>query len=141
VINYGVMGLTGMPLNTPNSISAALAIGIGADYAIYLLYRIREELGWIQEPSEAIRSALRSAGKAVQYVGSAVAGGYAVLMLSIGFNIHIWFGSLIALSMVVSVISALFLIPSLLMTFLPRFLLAATGGRGLKGKPDRIAAL
>jgi len=123
VVNYGFMGFTGIPLNTPNSISAALGVGIGADYAIYLLYRIREELcGGISDMTEAVRSALRSAGKAVLYVGSAIAGGYSVLTLSYGFNVHIWFGVLIVLSMIVSVVSSLFLVPSLLMTLRPRFL-------------------
>jgi predicted RND superfamily exporter protein len=131
IVNYGVMGLAGIPLNTPNSISAALGIGIGADYAIYLLYRIREELGHTSDLADAIRSALGSAGKAVLYVGSAIAGGYAVLTLSVGFNVHIWFGSLIVLSMIVSVLSALFLIPSLLMTFRPRFLLGASEERAV----------
>ena len=45
-----------------------------------------------------------------------------MLMFSIGFYIHIWFGSLIALSMIVSVTSALFIVPALVMTFRPRFL-------------------
>ncbi|HEY8938871.1 MAG TPA: MMPL family transporter, partial [Cellvibrio sp.] len=44
LMNFGVMGITGIPLNTPNAVSSAMAIGIGADYAIYMLYRMREEL-------------------------------------------------------------------------------------------------
>jgi uncharacterized protein len=122
MVNFGVMGITGIPLNTPTSVSSAMAIGIGADYAIYMLYRIREELARTGSLDEAIAHSLRTAGKAVVYVATAVAGGYSVLMLSLGFYIHIWFGVLIVISMVVSAVSALVLVPALVKTFPPAFL-------------------
>jgi uncharacterized protein len=124
MINFGMMGLTGIPLNTPNSVSSAMAIGIGADYAIYLLYRIREELEKTGDFTLALQETLRTAGKAVIYVATAIAGGYAVLMFSFNFYVHIWFGVLIVLSMVVSAVSALVLIPCLLSMWPPAFLRA-----------------
>ena len=132
LINFGVMGLTGIPLNTPNSVSSAMAIGIGADYAIYLLYRIREELQAGVTVEDAIGKTMRTAGKAVVYVASAISGGYAVLMLSFGFYVHIWFGLLIVISMIVSAISALVLIPSLIKWHTPKF---------LQKQPDMRAAI
>lgn len=122
LVNFGVMGLTGIPLNTPNSVCSAMAIGIGADYAIYLLYRMREELRRNGNFDQALRETMRTAGKAVVYVATAIAGGYSVLMLSFGFYVHIWFGILIVLSMVVSATSALILVPALLKSFPPAFL-------------------
>jgi hypothetical protein len=122
MVNFGVMGLTGIPLNTPNSVSSALAIGIGADYAIYLLYRMREEQRRLQDFDEALRVTMRTAGKAVVYVATAIVGGYSVLLLSLNFYVHIWFGILIALSMVVSATTALVLIPALVKTWPPCFL-------------------
>ena len=123
LVNFGVMGLTGIPLNTPNSVSSAMAIGIGADYAIYLLYRIREELQKTADADTALFNVMRTAGKAVVYVASAITCGYAVLMLSFNFYVHIWFGLLIVLSMIVSATSALVLIPSLIKLATPKFLL------------------
>ena len=120
LVNFGVMGLFRIPLNTPNSVSAAMGIGIGADYAIYLLYRLREELATGGDFEDALRRTMRSAGKAVVYVATAVAGGYAVLLLSFDFYVHIWFGVLIVLSMIVSAITALLLIPTLLTLYVPR---------------------
>jgi uncharacterized protein len=127
LVNFGVMGLTGIPLNTPNSVSSAMAIGIGADYAIYLLYRIREELQKTADVDTALFNVMRTAGKAVVYVASAITCGYAVLMLSFNFYVHIWFGLLIVLSMIVSATSALVLIPSLIKLSTPKFL----RGKGL----------
>lgn len=122
LVNFGVMGLTGIPLNTPNAITAPMAIGIGADYAIYLLYRIREELKIHASYEVAMDAAIESAGRAILYVGTAIAGGYSVLMLSRGFNIHIWSGILIVLSMLVSVVTTLLLLPALIKLFKPQFL-------------------
>ena len=53
LVNFGLMGLTGIPLNIATSLISAMAVGIGADYAIYLIYRFREELagtGWTRRP-------------------------------------------------------------------------------------------
>ena len=134
LVNFGVMGLTGIPLNTPNSVSSAMAIGIGADYAIYLLYRIREELGKTKDIDKALAQTMKTAGKAVFFVASAISVGYAVLMLSFNFYVHIWFGMLIVLSMIVSAVSALILIPALIKLYPPRFLThrgtASPGGSG-----------
>ena len=124
LVNLGVMGATGIPLNTPNSVASAMAIGIGADYAIYILYRMREELRRVGDFDQALRETMRTAGKAVVYVATAIAGGYSVLMLSFNFYIHIWFGFLIVLSMIVSALCALVLIPALMKTFPPSFLRA-----------------
>lgn len=136
MVNFGMMGLTGIPLNTPNSVSSAMAIGIGADYAIYLLYRIREELEKTNDFTAALQETLRTAGKAVIYVATAIAGGYAVLMFSFNFYVHIWFGILIVLSMVVSAVSALVLIPCLLSMWPPSFL----KGRKRGGQLQAVAA-
>ncbi len=119
--NFGLMGYTGMYLNISNSLSSAMAVGIGADYAIYLIYRLREEIANGLSETEAVRLVLATAGKACLFVAVAISVGYGVLMFSIGFNIHFWLASLIATAMMVSVFSALFLIPSLVLTFRPKF--------------------
>jgi uncharacterized protein len=120
LVNFGVMGLTGIPLNTPNSVVSALAIGIGADYSIYLMYRIREEFSQTGDLESALRRSIRTAGVGIIYVVCAVVGGYSVLLLSFNFYIHIWFGILIVLSMLVSAVSSLALVPVLIKLWPPR---------------------
>jgi uncharacterized protein len=125
LVNFGVMGWTGIPLNIPNSLSSAMAVGIGADYAIYLIFRLREECRQGASVEAAVRAALGSAGKASLFVASAVAGGYSVLFLSIGFRIHNWLALLICSAMLVSVMAALFIIPAVAVRFKPRWLVPA----------------
>jgi len=121
LVNMGIMGVTGIRLNVPSALTSALAIGIGADYAIYMLYRLKEELGKGTPENEALRRVLRTAGKACLFVASAVAGGYAVQLFSNGYYPHVWSGVLIGAGMIVSVTAALTLMPALLMKFRPRF--------------------
>jgi len=128
-VNFGFMGLFGIPLNIPTSLTSAMAIGIGADYAIYLSYRLREELMSHHSEAEALRVAFMSAGKAAIFVSSAVAGGFGVLVLSWGFNIHLWMGILLPLAMLVSSFSTLTLFASLLLSLRPRYIFdSATNG-------------
>ena len=122
VVNFGVMGWLGMRLNIPNAISLAMGIGIGADYAIYLIYRLREEISSGKELPEAIRTTLNTAGQACLFVASAVALGYGVLWFSPGFYIHTWLATLVFCSMMTSVLAALTLIPLVVFKFRPAFI-------------------
>lgn len=124
---FGVMGLAGIPLNIPNSLISAMAVGIGADYAIYLLYRMREQVAKGADADTAMRTTLATAGKACLFVATAVAGGYGVLMLSIGYNVHLWLSLFIILAMVVSALASLTLVPGLVLSLRPAFIFARAG--------------
>ncbi len=119
--NFGLMGLFGIPLQIATATVAALAVGVGADYAIYFTYRLREELRAGEGLALAVRRTYATAGKAVLYVATAVAGGYGVLMFSYGFKVHLWLGIMIGVAMLVSALTALTLYPALLLSLKPRF--------------------
>lgn len=136
ITNFGLMGWSGILLNIPTSLTSAMAVGIGADYAIYLIFRLREELANGHDEITATRRVLGSAGKATLFVASAVAAGYGVLLLSFGFYIHIWMAILIAVAMMVSAFAALLLIPSLILSFHPNFIFKRTT---MKLNPTPIA--
>ncbi len=128
VVNFGVMGLTGMRMNIPNALTSAMAVGIGADYAIYMLYRLREEVGRHTSEREMVQFVMATAGQAIMFVSTAIAAGYAVLLFSIGYYIHTWMAILIATAMLVSASSAILLTTALVVKFKPRFVYQS-GGR------------
>ena len=138
-VNFGVMGLIGIPLQIATALVSAMAVGIGADYGIYMSYRLREELRSNADENAAIEKAFKSAGKATLFVSSAVAGGFGVLMLSIGFNIHLWMGFLIALAMLVSSVAALTVFPALILTFRPKFIFEGRSSKMAKGSTAAAA--
>jgi hypothetical protein len=54
-------------------------------------------------------------------------------VLSYGFKVHLWLGSLISLAMLVSSITALTLFPALVLTFRPPFVFESRNSRQAKG--------
>jgi len=126
VANFGVMGLTGIRLDIGTATVSAMAVGVGADYAIYLIYRLREEIrssgGEAQGKvyDRALRESLATAGKAVVYVALSVGLGYSILMLT-GFGFHTRLGFLVAVAMAVSCLAAITLVPAILWLIRPRF--------------------
>jgi uncharacterized protein len=118
----GVMGLIGIPLQLVTVSIAATAVGVGCDYAIYWLYRFREELRRQPDDTMALHATFRSGGQAIMYVATSVTSGYALLMLSLGFKVHFWLGLMVSLSMAIAAIATLTLLPALALWLRPRFL-------------------
>ncbi len=119
--NLGMMGWLDIWLDMATATITAMGISIGADFAIYLIFRIREEFARSGDLAEAIRLSLRTSGKAIFFVSSAVALGYLVLPLS-GFSIWIRLGLLTSVIVAVSAIATLVLIPALALLTRPSFL-------------------
>jgi hypothetical protein len=125
LINLGLMGWTGIMLSMGTAAISAMAVGIGADYAVYFLFRVREEFARSGDLREATAAALTTSGKAIAYVASAVAGGYLCLALS-GFKVHVLLGVLVALTMVTSSAATVAFLPAVLLRVAPRFLTTRT---------------
>src|SRR5262249_7437681 len=116
----GLMGFTGTPLSVATASFAAMAVGIGADFAIYMLFRMREDLSSGSSLRSAVSSALQSSGRAVFFVSVAVVVGYSVLALS-GFRVWEYLGLLTAMMVAVAAVSALTILPSIVIWVKPRF--------------------
>ncbi|MBI3547102.1 MAG: MMPL family transporter [Gammaproteobacteria bacterium] len=118
--NFGLMGWLGVPLDMGTAMTAAMAIGIGADYELYLLFRFREELARTGDVGAATRNSLLTSGKAIVFVALSVAGGYAVLLAS-DFGFYIRLAVMVITTMLVSAVSALVFLRAMMMLFKPRF--------------------
>ena len=123
--NFGLMGWLGTPLDITAMSAAAMAIGIGADYEIYLLFRFREELRRTGSVRQATRTSLLTSGKAIVFVALSVLGGYAVLQAST-FAFYNTLSNLVAATMFISAFIALFFLRALMMMFKPRFIFGDT---------------
>ncbi|MBS3814577.1 MMPL family transporter, partial [Candidatus Bipolaricaulota bacterium] len=113
-VNFGLMGLLGIPLDNATTMLASIAIGIGVDYTIHFISRYRLELGRGESPESAVIGATRTTGQAIFFNAIAVAVGFGVLLAS-SFTPIATLGSLVALTMVLSAGSALTLLPAALL--------------------------
>ena len=119
--NFGLMGWLGVPLDMGTAMTAAMAIGIGADYELYLLFRFREELAKSRNIFAATRDSMLTSGKAIIFVALSVAGGYAVLLLS-DFAFYNRLAVMVMSTMLVSAFSALLFLRAMMMIFKPKFI-------------------
>lgn len=110
VVNFGVMGWAGIPLDVVSVLIASIAIGIGIDYSVHVFSRYREEVKTGKSPLEAVRVTVLTVGEAVVYNALAVFCGFAICLAS-EFQPVQYFGGLTALTMVVSSLGALIVLP------------------------------
>jgi predicted RND superfamily exporter protein len=137
LVNWGVMGITGIPLSLGTATTSALTVSIGADYAIYVLYRFHEEARSVGDIRGQVERVLLSTGKAVFYVSSAIAAGYAILIFT-GLLYYRQLGGLVSSSMVLSSLAAVTLLPAMLLRFQPKFLTRSSQEQ--MNKPYKIIA-
>jgi uncharacterized protein len=121
LINFGIMGLTGINLDIVTSLIASIAIGIGVDYTIHLLTNYHEERLKSDDLQQVTRNSLKLSGRAILINALAVGLGFAVLLFS-GFVVLRYIGLLVAVIMGTSSLAALVLLPIILNTFRPAFI-------------------
>jgi predicted RND superfamily exporter protein len=125
--NFAVMGYLGIKLNIGTALIASVAVGIGIDYTIHFIeFFKREYENDHTRGDEFLRRAFTGCGKAILINALSVGAGFAVLTLS-RFRILAEFGGLIALSMVITALVSLIVIPALLTTIKPKFIYAERG--------------
>ncbi len=98
VVNFGTMGLTGIPLSSSTAIISGIAIGIGIDYAIHFIEHYLHERAQGASVDAAAAKTVAHTGRSILHNALAVIGGFAVLLTSLfPPNRHV--GALVALNM------------------------------------------
>ena len=113
IILFGVMGYTGIPLNIATVLVASIAMGIGIDYSIHVIAHFNYSLKNGATINQALEDTIGISGKAIIINVISVSAGFLVLLFSEMVPLQ-YFGLLIFLSMVGSGLSALTLLPVIL---------------------------
>jgi predicted RND superfamily exporter protein len=116
--NFAVMGFLGITLNMATAMIASLAVGIGIDYTIHFMEAFKREY---KTGGDYLRRTFTGSGKAILINAVSVGAGFGVLAFS-RFRVMAQFGSLVALSMAVSAVVSLTVIPVLLTVVKPAFI-------------------
>lgn len=113
VVDYGLMGLLGIPLEIGTAITGAMALGIGVDFAIHYLYRYRyhEKLGLPYQVIVARSN--EETGRAILFNALVVIGGFMVL-LTANLYPQVKLGALVSMSMLICYLASCYLFPILL---------------------------
>lgn len=127
-INFGVMAYSQTPLDMATLMVSSIAIGIGIDYAIHFIARFRREYRTKKDAQKALQETFKTTGRGITYNAVALAGGFIILLFS-SFKGTNNFGLFIAMTMVISAVSAFTVIPAIFVTACPKFLTRAVWER------------
>jgi predicted RND superfamily exporter protein len=113
VVLFGVMGITGIPLNIVTVLVASIALGIGIDYSIHVISHFNHSYKNGRTLDEALEDTIMISGKSIFINVISVSAGFLVLIFSEMVPLQ-YFGILMALSMIGSGLAALTLLPVIL---------------------------
>jgi len=110
-ITFGIMGLSGIPMDVGTSMMTSIAIGIGIDYAVHFIWHYGTPAA--NETHLALEDSMKATGWGIVVNALEVAIGFALLALG---NIVPMrnVGLLTAAAMLVSAFATLILVPALL---------------------------
>lgn len=115
VMNFLIMSIFKIPLDAATIMIAAIAIGVGIDNAIHFLLNYRNILrSGDVATKDAIIKTLELTSRPILFTSIALILGFVVFFLS-SFKPIIYFGTLIALSMLTCTFGSLFILPSALL--------------------------
>jgi predicted RND superfamily exporter protein len=113
--SLGLMPLLGIPLTWLSATVIPLIIGLGVDYSIYLAQRYREELK-NHAAREAARIALEQTGEGNWLAAATTTIGFMIISFSF-LPMAKSFGLLTAISIMLTFLVTIFLLPGLLVRF------------------------
>jgi uncharacterized protein len=124
---YAVMVALGITLGMGTSMFAAIAIGLGIDFAIHTLDRLRSlSSGSRGDMAAVFHQFYPTTGKALLFNFLAIACGFGVLTVSKIVSLNS-FGSIVVLAISTSFIASMTLLPALVLRTRPRFVVAPPG--------------
>jgi len=116
------MALMSIGLNINTLPVASVGVGIGLDYGIYVVSRIKEEYAIHQDLEKAIMIGLTTSGKAVTFTATTLIGGVIFWYFLSDLRFQGEMGFLLGFLMFFNMLGAIFLIPTLVAIIKPKFI-------------------
>jgi hypothetical protein len=121
IVTFAFMHWQNIGMNINTLPIAALGIGLGVDYAFYIVDRIKERFEETSNLADSVSFGLMTAGRGVLITG-----------ITMVFSVLLWYplsslrfqaemGLLIALWMAISALASMMVIPSMIFLFKPKF--------------------
>ena len=111
---YSIMQLLGFGLNLVTSTIGAISIGIGIDYSIHITQRFREEISKNSNVNHVLKTTINGTGIAL--LGSAASSVVGFLIMGFApMPLFASFGILTAIMILMSLLAALLVLPTLLL--------------------------
>lgn len=125
ILTYAYMGFNHIGISVNTIPVIAVGIGVGIDYAIYIMDRIREEFVEKHNLSEAVVRALSTTGLAVAFTAATLVSGVIMWVVMSDLRFQSDAATLLTVMLVVNALAAMVLVPSWVLVFKPAFMTGA----------------
>jgi len=117
---FALMGIYQIGLTVSTYPVSSVGVGLGVDYGIYYLSRLVEEQKKTGDLNESIVNTLKSNGKSIVMIATTLTIGLIFWIFST-LRFQAWMGALLAVLLFLNMLGALFLVPTLVAVFKPKF--------------------
>ena len=111
-----IIGIAGQVIDLPDfatTLAVMIGLGVGIDYALFIVTRYREHLALGEDPEDATAAAIDTAGRAVLFAGTIVIiSMLGMLLMGVSFIRGLGIGA--ALAVLTTMVASLTLLPALL---------------------------
>jgi hypothetical protein len=119
MISLAYMALRGIGLNINTLPVQSVGVGIGVDYAIYIVDRIRQECADTGDIDEAVRRAVRTTGMAVSFTATTITGGIVLWSFS-DLRFQAEMAYLLVMLMILNMLGAITVVPAFYSVLRPK---------------------
>lgn len=120
IILFGFMGYTGIAIDPATALLSSVMIGVGVDFTIQYIWRLKLELAAGNDMKTATGRAMSSIGHSIMTNALTVMAGFSALIVS-GFTSIRFFGYLVVISIASCLAGALLTIPAFIVKYNPAF--------------------
>jgi hypothetical protein len=139
MLSLAYMAIRGVGLNINTLPVQSVGVGIGVDYAIYIVDRIRQECVDTQDIDEAVRRAIRTTGMAVSFTATTITGGIFLWIFS-DLRFQAEMAYLLVILMILNMLGAITVVPAFYSILRPKVataLLTEEQKEGLRIQKER----
>lgn len=140
-LTYACMGLLDMGLNVNTVPMIAVGIGLGVDYAIYMMDRIKEEMHVAKDLQDAVKRAVSTTGVAIAITATTLVGGIVMWVFISDLRFQADSARLLIIMLVLNACAAMFVVPAWVEIFRPKFIMRAGEERWAGAKNGLIDEL
>ncbi|OYW33362.1 MAG: transporter [Methyloversatilis sp. 12-65-5] len=124
VMTYAYMGWANIGISVNTVPVIAVGVGVGIDYAVYFMDRIREEMAVTRSIHRAVVNAVATTGYAVSFTAATLIAGVVMWVFMSDLRFQSDAAVLLLFMLVVNAIAAMLIVPAWCVVFRPHFVVA-----------------
>ena len=135
IMTYAYMGWRGIGVSVNTVPVIMVGVGVGIDYAVYFMDRIREEMAQLGDIRKAAINAVATTGYAVSFTAVTLIAGVVLWIFMSDLRFQSDAAVLLSFMLIVNAIAAMLIVPAWCVAFRPRFVIGHTETAAPKSMP------